>query len=72
MLPNNGDQMVKKLWNQILPKIAKIMVTLLRLLYLLLVFTSKFLFWQEIAGHHLKYCQLLKEQIVTLISWNEF
>ena len=29
LLPNNGDQMVKKLCHQILPKIAKMMVTLL-------------------------------------------
>ena len=29
LLPNNGDQIVKQLWNQILLKIAKMMVTLL-------------------------------------------
>ena len=55
LLPNNGDQMVKKLWNQILPKMAKMMVTLL--LYFK-VSGPQFLFWQEITGRHKIYFQL--------------
>ena len=48
LLPNNGDQMVVKLWNQILPRIAKMMVTLL--LYLKVSVLARN------YGRRLKYC----------------